>query len=110
MWYNLTKQAGDGVLPVPAPDRPARRSAMSQHTREVDAVETILGEALGALHVDPNGYYRHLAQACVEAAQGVRNASVSDIVGQAILGPDFEPINPRRKQEAWDDALGQGRN
>ena len=40
MWYNLTKQAGDGVLPVPAPDRPARRSAMSQHTREVDAVET----------------------------------------------------------------------
>src|SRR5216117_3062637 len=75
---------------------------MSQHTREVDAVETILGEALGALHVDPNGYYRHLAQACVEAAQGVRNASVSDIVGQAILGSDFEPINPRRGAEALE--------
>src|SRR2546430_8097269 len=101
MWYKPDK-TGRQLSQAPAPDRPARRSAMSQHTREIDAVELVLSEALGVLHVDPNGYYRHLAHACVEAAQGVRNASVSDIVGQAILGPEFEPINPKRKQEVWD--------
>ncbi len=80
--------------------------------REIDAVEAVLSEALENT-AKPSGFYRPLSEAVLEAAKEAEQqpqAVGSDIVGQAILGEAFEPINPRRKQEAYDRALGEGRN
>lgn len=79
---------------------------------EVDAAERVLAEAHGQ---NPDGYWRALAEAALEAAKDAAMADIGAAIDREIVFCETalaaywgSPMD--RVGAAWDTALGEGRH
>jgi hypothetical protein len=79
---------------------------------EVSAAEKVLAEAHGC---NPDGYWRPLAEAALEAAKDAGLGEITALIDLEIENTEralaaFRGSPMDRVGAAWDTALGEGRN